>query len=142
MAYERCWQGSIHSVNDSQGMNGAIAFGEDRSHFVAAFFMAQSDRSPFLKAGHQEDEGSKLRQKIPLVLHRLIDMVLPLLTLDVKGVSTPVVSSVFWSGLHNGHSTSSESWEDVFSHGASLIHRELQSEQDELGAFAEDMNMG
>src|SRR5262249_23764170 len=106
MAYERSWQGSIYSVSDSQGTNGAIAFGEDKSHFVAAFFMEQSDRSPFFKNGQERDEGLKLQRKVPLVLRPLVDIVLPLLTFDVEGVSMPLVSSAFWSGLLNDHSTS------------------------------------
>lgn len=41
MGYERSWNDSIYCVTDSQGTNGAVAFGEDRRQFVAAFFAEQ-----------------------------------------------------------------------------------------------------
>lgn len=142
MDYERVWQGSIYSVTDSQGANGVIAFGEDSSQFVAAFFLDESDRSPFRRNGPGADEGLMLLRRIPLPLQPLVDMALPFLTSDFKGVPMPLVSSAFWSGLRDGHSTSCEPWGDVRDNGASLIDRELLSEQAALAAYAEDMDLG
>jgi hypothetical protein len=142
MIYERSWHGSACYVSDSQGTSGAIAFGKDRSQFVAIFFMEQSDRSPFLRNGPAADEGLNLLREIPLTLRPLVDMALPLLRFNVNGLRVPLVSSAFWSGPLDAHSTSGEPWEDVFNNGASLIHRELLSEDAALAAFAEDMNLG
>jgi hypothetical protein len=69
-------------------------------------------------------------------------MALPFLTNDFKGVPVPLVSSVFWSGLHDDYSTSCETWGNVRDNGAGLIDRELLGEQAALAACAEDMNLG
>ena len=142
MIYERCWHGPICCLKDMQGTNGVIAFGADRTQFVAAFFSVHSARSPFRRKGPAAEEGLELLGKLPQAFRPLADMALPWLMSDVNGVEMPLVSSAFWSGLPNERSTSCESWEEVVDNGAFLIENELLDEQAALAAWSKDMRLG
>ena len=141
MGYERSWNDSIYCVTDSQGTSGAIAFGEDRRQFVAVFFAEQSIRSPFLRDGAAADAGASLLERIPLALKPLA-VALPPLTFDAEGAAVSLATSIFWSGWPDEYATSCEPWQDVLDNGASVIERELRSEQAALTAWAADMALG
>ena len=117
LAHEHSWDGSNYSVQDSQGAHGTIAFGEDRSVFVAAVYSQESERAgPIF-----ENATDALFRGIPDDLAALRDEALQYVLQDVDGATVPVVTAAFWSDLTSSLVTACEPWADTLAHGAELF---------------------
>lgn len=125
MAHEQSWDGQNYNLQNSEGSRGTIAFGEDKTNFVAVFYVQTSGRNPLKQPSRDRDEASAFLRNIPDQLEPLSREALQYVLQEVDGRIMPVITAAFWSDLSGSRVTAGEPWPDVVRHGAALIKNQL-----------------
>ncbi len=125
MMHEQSWDGLNYNIQDSEGSRGTISFDENRTRFVAVFFLETSTRNPF-RAGICVDKGAtEYVRHVPDELRELTDKALQYVCQDIAGKNIPLVTAAFWSDLAGLRATASEPWAEVVTHGAALVRNQV-----------------
>ncbi len=125
MMHEQSWDGLNYNIQDSEGSRGTIAFDEDRTRFVAVFFLETSKRNPF-GAGICVDKGAtEYVRNVPDELRELTHKALQYVCQDIADRNIPLVTAAFWSDLAGLRATASEPWAEVVTHGAALATNQV-----------------
>lgn len=89
-SYEQSWDGTNYSINNSCGIRGTITFEND---FCVGGIRNENAKMIFCRNRIQE-----CMHNFPLdVVQKAYDEALQYLLLDIDGVATPCVTSVFWA---------------------------------------------
>ena len=141
LAHEHSWDGTNYSVQDTQGSRGTIAFGEDKSLFVAVMYSLGSDkRRSNANLSLARASVQTLLSNVPDGLKGLRDEALQYVVQDVQGVQAPVLTSAFWSDLETPLVTACEPWLDVVEHGARMFQKQFSAPSIALALWAGDFN--
>jgi hypothetical protein len=139
LAHEHSWDGKNYSVQDTQGSHGTVAFGDDRSHFVAVMYSLENDRYRSNVGPDLAEAGMQtLLANIPDGLKGLRDEALRYIMQDVQGVPMPVLTSAFWSDLETPLVTACEPWRDVVKQGAEIFQKQFSAPSVALALWASD----
>lgn len=118
----RSWSARTYLYDGQDGNFAAIAFrGES---FVAAVFDHESERSPWARGGKVEVD--RYFTGLPDSHRPLVEECLYFKTEWHDGTLMPLITTAFWD--EGAYICASESWEEVWKHGANVLEVELTEE--------------
>ncbi len=128
---EQRWERMTYLLDNMSGWRGAIYFGE--SETIGAFFAADSSRNPFPQSGPEYEIASRFAGMPDFMWHTAYDNVLHYLNTTLKGETLPVITAAIWS--EGDFMSGSESWSQMYWHGAALVDRQIMPPSAALAAW-------
>jgi hypothetical protein len=141
MAHEQSWDGLNYNVQNTEVSRGTISFGDDKSRFVAVFYLEGSDLDPIAKGGSVEDNTARIFQGLPSDLQSLSENALQYVLQDIGGKAIPVITAAFWSNRDSSKISGNKPWPEILKHGANLVQFQTLETQIAMARWTDEFEL-